>query len=56
MASLTRALWVESLKLKRTLALWLAVVLPLGVVGIQFLGTVQRADYYAAQDLAQPWL
>jgi hypothetical protein len=56
MASLTRALWVEILKLKRTLALWLAIILPLGVVAIQFLAVVQRADYYAAQRLVRPWL
>jgi hypothetical protein len=56
MASLTRALWVEMLKLKRTLAVWLAVILPLGVVAIEFLGTVQRSDYYIAQALAYPWL
>jgi hypothetical protein len=55
MPSLTRALWVEILKLRRTLALWLAVILPLGVVGIQFLGTVQRAEYYIAQELQHPW-
>jgi hypothetical protein len=56
MSNLTRALWVELLKLKRTLALWLAVILPLGVVAIQFLGTVQRAEFYVAQGLPNPWL
>jgi len=37
MSQLARALWAESLKLKRTLALWMAFVAPLVIVLLQFM-------------------
>jgi hypothetical protein len=49
MTALVRALKAETLKMKRTLALWLAIIAPLGMVGLQFLVVYQRAEYYLRQ-------
>jgi hypothetical protein len=49
MTALVRALRAETLKMKRTLALWLAIITPLGMVGLQFLVVYQRAEYYLRQ-------
>jgi hypothetical protein len=49
MTALARALRAETLKMKRTLALWLAIITPLGMVGLQFLNVYQRAEYYLRQ-------
>ena len=49
MTAMVRALRAETLKMKRTLALWLAIITPLGMVGLQFLNVYQRAEYYLRQ-------
>jgi hypothetical protein len=49
MTAMIRALRAETLKMKRTLALWLAIIAPLGMVGLQFLVVYQRAEYYLRQ-------
>ncbi len=50
-----RALGAEWLKLKRTLALWLAPIAPLVIVGLQMAIVLQRQDFYRAQDVANAW-
>jgi hypothetical protein len=54
MKAIVRALDAERLKMKRTLALWLAIVVPLSVVGLQFLIVYQRGAGYFRQD-GDPW-
>jgi hypothetical protein len=49
MTALVRALRAETLKMKRTLALWLAVIAPLGMVGLQLIGALQRGESYVRQ-------
>jgi len=49
MSTLVRALSAEALKLKRTLALWLAVIGPLSIVGLEFLVTWQRGAAHFRQ-------
>lgn len=49
MTALVRALKAETLKMKRTLALWLAIIAPLGMVGLQFIGALQRGQQYVGQ-------
>ncbi len=44
MIALGRALNAETLKLKRTLAVWLALFAPLGIAALTVLLYVQRAD------------
>jgi hypothetical protein len=46
MTSLARALWAERLKMKRTLALRLAFIIPLAGVGLQFMVFCQRGEFY----------
>jgi hypothetical protein len=54
MRAMIRALDAERLKTKRTLALWLAIIIPLSVVGLQFLAVYQRGAGYFRQD-GDPW-
>jgi hypothetical protein len=54
MRAMVRALDAERLKMKRTLALWLAIIIPLSVVGLQFLIVCQRGEAYFRQD-GDPW-
>ena len=42
MIALTRAVHAEILKIKRTLALWLAFITPLSIVGLMFFATLLR--------------
>jgi hypothetical protein len=49
MTALVRALRAETLKMKRTLALWLAIIAPLGMVGLQLIGALQRGQQYVGQ-------
>jgi hypothetical protein len=49
MTALVRALRAETLKMKRTLALWLAIIAPLGMVGLQLIGALQRGEPYVRQ-------
>jgi hypothetical protein len=53
--ALIRALRAERLKMKRTLALWLAPIAPLVIVALQLAIVLQRQDYYRRQDLSQAW-
>jgi len=46
MRSFWRCLWSESLKLKRSLALWLAVIAPLVIVLLQFMITWDRGTTF----------
>lgn len=52
---LVRAVRAEWLKLKRTLALWLAPLAPLVIVALQVAMVLQRQDYYRQQQHADPW-
>jgi hypothetical protein len=49
MRAMIRALDAERLKGKRTLALWLAIIMPLSVVVLQFLVVYQRGEAYFRQ-------
>lgn len=53
--SLVRALRAEMLKAKRTLALWLAPIAPLVIVGLQLAIVLQSQDYYRQQDVSEAW-
>jgi hypothetical protein len=53
MAALIRALSAETLKLKRTLALWLAVLMPL-IITLMFFTGLQRGDVMFAPG-EDPW-
>jgi len=55
MAALARALSAEALKLKRTLALWLVIVLPAAVVFLLFINYLQRGEYLVQADV-DSWL
>jgi lantibiotic transport system permease protein len=55
MTALGRALWAEALKTKRTLALWLAILIPLAVVLLQFMIFFDRGQN-AIRKGAVPWL
>ena len=56
MKALYRALGAEMLKMKRTLALWLAIIAPLLVVGLNMAMGYQRREFYQSQQLgAQIW-
>jgi hypothetical protein len=50
MRAMVRALDAERLKMKHTLALWLAIIVPLSVAGLQFLVVYQRGEAYFRQD------
>ena len=49
MSPLTRALWAEMLKTKRTLALWLTIIIPLGIVALQFAIVAHRGMHLTGQ-------
>jgi hypothetical protein len=49
------ALRAERLKVKRTLALWLAPLAPLVIIGLQLAIVLQRREYYRNQDTAAAW-
>jgi hypothetical protein len=53
--ALVRALSAEWLKMKRTLALWLAPVAPLVIVALQMAVILQRQEYYRTLDPSQAW-
>jgi hypothetical protein len=55
MIPLTRALWAEMLKMKRTLALWLAIIIPLSIVALQFFIVYQRGEHWTGQ-AADAWV
>lgn len=55
MNDLIAALWAERLKLKRTLALWLAFIAPLSIVALQALVITQRLDMYIHAE-GNPWI
>ncbi len=48
MIYLTRALWAEALKQKRSLGLWLTVIIPLGIVSLQFAVVLKRGESFAS--------
>jgi hypothetical protein len=51
-----RALRAERLKVKRTLALWLAPLMPLVIIGLQLAIVIQQQEYYRNQDrVLQAW-
>jgi hypothetical protein len=49
------ALKAEQLKVKRTLALWLAPLAPMVIVGLQLAIVLQRESYYRQQDVSDAW-
>jgi lantibiotic transport system permease protein len=53
--AMARALQAEWLKLKRTLAIWLAPIAPLVIVALQVAIVLQRQEYYRGQDISQAW-
>jgi hypothetical protein len=56
MKALYRALGAEVLKMKRTLALWLAIIAPVLVVGLNMAMGYQRREFYRNQQMgAQVW-
>ena len=57
MVSMIRALGAERLKMKRTLALWLAIIAPAVIVGLQFADVFMRGQYYLTEGMNPwPWL
>lgn len=54
--ALVQALRAERLKLKRTLALWLAPLAPLVIIGLQVAMVLERQEYYRAQDVSAAWI
>lgn len=52
--AMVRALTAEALKMRRTLALWLAIIGPLSVVALQVLVGLDRADMYVNSE-QNPW-
>lgn len=54
--AIIRALNAERLKVKRTLALWLAPLMPLVIIGLQLAIVIQQQDTYRGQGrAAQAW-
>jgi hypothetical protein len=53
--AVVRALRAEWLKIKGTLALWLAPITPLVIVALQIAIVLQRESYYRQQQYADPW-
>jgi hypothetical protein len=49
------ALRAERLKVKRTLALWLAPLAPLVIIGLQLAIVLKRTEYYRNQDTTVAW-
>jgi hypothetical protein len=54
MTAMVRALGAETLKMKRTLALWLSLIAPFSIVALNFLTAFQRLDYVRQAESA--WL
>lgn len=54
--ALLYALKAERLKLKRTLALWLAPLAPLVIIGLQFAIVLERQEYFRGQDTLTAWI
>ena len=54
--AILRALYAEQLKLKRTLALWLAPLAPLVIIGLQMAIVLERTEYYRAQGNSDAWI
>jgi hypothetical protein len=54
--TLIRALRAERLKMKRTLALWLAPLAPLVIIAMQLAIVLQRLEYYRAQAYSDAWV
>lgn len=54
--AILRALYAEQLKIKRTLALWLAPLAPLVIIALQMAIVLERQQYYRAQDAADAWI
>lgn len=55
MITLSRALSAEILKIKRTLALWMAIITPLAIVGLMFFGSLLQHGRTAAGVKAWDW-
>jgi len=53
--ALVRALRAEQLKLKRTLALWLAPLAPLVIIALQVAIILENQEHYRQQEVAQAW-
>ncbi|NLG51036.1 MAG: ABC transporter permease subunit [Chloroflexi bacterium] len=50
-----RAIWAERLKMKRTLALWLAPIAPLVIVGLEMALILDRAEYFTPGNGLTTW-
>jgi hypothetical protein len=50
-----QALMAERIKMKRTLALWLAPLAPLVIIALQMAIVLQRQQYYRTQNIANAW-
>ncbi|HSR32618.1 MAG TPA: ABC transporter permease [Anaerolineae bacterium] len=51
-----QALKAERLKMKRTLALWLAPIAPLVIIGLQLAVVLERQAYFRTQDASDAWV
>lgn len=51
-----QTLRAERLKVKRTLALWLAPLAPLVIIGLQLAVVFERQAYYRTQDTSETWV
>jgi hypothetical protein len=56
MMAVIRALSAEMLKLKRTLALRLAFIAPMAIVGLQFLVIFERGQEFYQPQVESPWV
>jgi lantibiotic transport system permease protein len=54
--AILRALYAEQLKMKRTLALWLAPLAPLVIIALQMAIVLERPEYYRAQENSDAWI
>jgi hypothetical protein len=54
--AIMRALNAERLKVRRTLALWLAPLAPLVIIALQMAIVLERYQYYRAQEVAKAWI
>lgn len=55
MSAWWRSLWSEALKLKRSLALWLALIAPFVIILLQFVIALDRGESFL-KDAPDPWL
>ena len=53
--AISRALSAEWLKLRRTLALWLAPLAPLVIIALQLSIVVQQLQYYRDRHMTDAW-